>query len=456
MARLSSARIRRLVLIALAVMLVVPAAIVIGIEIIGGSERTSIDTGTRVAAHDASQTEDRAQLEAIARDRKVRLWLVDPTTRETLFDSDQQPRKRTDLGVPSLGMPDRPIERFEAGRVRPAEREHVVIAAANGWSAGCATYGDDHLLVCEAARRTESGKVVLAQRAAPRVTSRITDARMGLWLLAGTVLVGGAIVAGWLVRRLTRPLDALGGQVAARTRGERTSIEVAGAPREIAEIAAAVDRLTAELEIRNRKQAIAAADLAHELKSPLARIKVALDAGSLDAAARGALEANARAAVVAIDRIIADLLEIARAEAGLRDHARERTDLKTLAAEVLANRPPPPSLAIELTGSAAMAEVAAPAIARALEHLLDNAYAFAKSKVEVEIAAREGRAQITVRDDGPGVPADLVPKLFDRFASQRPGGTGLGLAYVRAVAEAHGGSARCDPAPSAAFVIELA
>ncbi len=130
--------------------------------------------------------------------------------------------------------------------------------------------------------------------------------------------------------------------------------------------------------------------------------------------------------------------------------------VKTLAAEVLANRPPPPSLAIELTGSAAQAEVAAPAIARALEHLLDNAYAFAKSKVAVEIGVREGRAQITVRDDGPGVPADLVPKLFDRFASRRPGGTGLGLAYVRAVAEAHGGAARCNPAPSAAFVIELA
>ncbi len=429
-----------MVLVALAVTLIVPTTIVLAIELLGGAERASIEDATIAAVREASATEDRVRLEAIAKTHEVRLWLVDPSSRETLFDSDRQSHQRTDLGVKSFGMPDRPIARFEEGRARPAEREHVVIAAASGSSAGCGTH--DHLLVCEAAQHTASGKVVLAQRGAPRVASRLTDAREGLLLLGGIVLVAGAVVAGWLVRRLTRPLVALGSQVAARTRGERASIEIPDAPREIADIAAAVDRLTNQLEANNRTQATAAADLAHELKSPLARIKLALDAGALDATARQPLDANARAALVAIDRIVAELLEIARAEAGLRGDVREPTDLHALATEVLAARSPPAPLEVTLTGSAAVAEVAPSAITRAFEHLLDNAYAFAKSSIQIEVGLRDGHARIAVRDDGPGIAQDLLPTLFDRFASRRPGGTGLGLAYVRAVAEAHGGSVR--------------
>jgi two-component system sensor histidine kinase BaeS len=451
-----TARIRRIVFVVLAVILVVPTAIVIGVEQLARSGRSAIADATGAAVRDALATTDDAQRRMIATRHEVRLWVVDPDPGTTLFDSDAQPRRRSDLGaMSSFGMQPELIDLFEDGRAKPAQREHAVIAAERGHSSGCATFDDDRLLVCETATRAPDGSVVLAQRAAPRVASRLLDAREGLLWLGGAILLAGAVVAAWLVRRLTRPLDALHRQVAARSRGEQKAIAIPDAPREIAEVASAVDDLATRLEDQHRRQAVAAADLAHELKSPLARIRLALDAGSLTPEARGAVEQHARRAVIAIDRTVADLLEIARAEAGLRDDPRTATDLHELATAVLADRAPPSGITVDVTG-AATSTISPPAVTRALGNLLDNAYAHATSRVTIEVGSADGRAQLVVRDDGPGVVAELRPRLFERFASRREGGTGLGLAFVRAVAEAHGGTAELVESPSgAAFVLRL-
>lgn len=443
----SSTRIRRLVFAVLVAIVLVPAVIVIAVERLARKGRAEIAVATEAAAREAASTTDRDALHAIAARHQVRLWIAERSTMRTVFDTDRQPKQRSDIGMSSFGgMID--LADFDDGRAAPAQREHAVVAARQGWSSGCATFADEELLVCEAAVRTADGNVVLVQRAAPRVASRLADAREGLLLLGGAVLVAGVVLAGWLVRRLTRPLAALDRQVAARARGEQQTIAIAGAPREIAEVARTVDDLAGRLEHRRRRDAEAAADLAHELKSPLARIKLALDAGALDSAARAALDDTARRAVVAIDRTLADLLEIARTEAGLLDEPRVATDLRALAGQVVGDRPPPPAIAVELIGAKTAGTIAPNAVARALGHLLDNAYAHAASRVTVEVRA----TSILVRDDGPGVPAELLPRLFERFASRRTGGTGLGLAFVRAVAEAHGGAATWT---DGAFVIRL-
>lgn len=483
--------IRRLVIGVLIATLVVPLVIVVAVEQLARSGRAAIAEATETAAREAAARADRpgervatrdprdvatgaqvdagraaderaravasqaAAWKAIAARHEVRLWVIDPgadpRSPVTRFDSDQQPRRRSDLGM-SGSIPSEPrrLDAFEETRAKPWQREHAVLAAQLGHSSGCATFADDTLLVCEAAVQAASGAVVLAQRAAPRMASRLVDARQGLLVLGGAVLVTGALFAAWLVRRLTGPLAALDRQVAARARGDQQTIAIAGAPREIAEVARAVDALAGKLEAQHRTQAAAAADLAHELKSPLARIKLALEAPP---SARAALDEHARRAVVAIDRTVGDLLEIARAEAGLPGDERTAVDLTALARQVAADRPPPAGIALEVIGAPSDAWIAAAAVGRALGHLLDNAFAYAVARVTIEVTP----GRIAVADDGPGVALDLQPRLFARFATRRAGGSGLGLAYVRAVAEAHGGAAALLPrGPGARFELRLA
>ncbi len=460
MARItSSTRIRRLVFVVLVAILVVPTVMVIAVQRLAKTGRNEIADTTEAAAREAAAadhaegswtTNDWPELRTIAARHEVRLWLVGDD--RLLFDNNQEPVGRSDIGYGSIGggRHRELIDQFENGRAAPSQREHVLIARVAGHSAGCATYADELLLVCEAAVRTDHGHVVLAQRVSPRIASRLGDAREGLLLLGGGVLLAGVVFAAWLVRRLTHPLDELHRQVTARARGDQQAIAIPNAPREIAEVAGAVDHLARELETRRQLEAEAAADLAHELKSPLARIKLALEAGSLDAAARATLDEHARKAVVSIDRTVADLLEIARAEAGLREEPRVHVELRALAAQVVADRPPPTPITVDVSGTPERLSIAASAVTRALGHLLDNAYAHAESRVTIEV--RPGR--LTVRDDGAGVPAELRERLFQRFASRRKGGTGLGLAFVRAVAEAHGGTATLHDAST--FVIQLA
>ena len=467
MANVASARrsstIGRVVMVTIAVIVIVPTTLVVGIErAVRSSGNAAAELVVATAAEAARIPPDQpAALHELAASAHVRLWIVDPKRRTTLFASDREDHGRSDLRLPSLGLDPGIAETFEAGRPSPWAREHAVVAGELGQSAGCATYADDRLAVCEAAVRRADQRVALVQLDAPRVTSRLADVRGGLLVLAAVVLLVGATVSLWLVRRLVRPLTRLGEQVEARSRagGEAIAFELAGAPREIAAVASTIDRLAAELETRARDQARTTADLAHELKSPLARIRLAVDAQG-GPELREALAQQARAAVVEIDRIVADLLSIARVEAGADADARQVVELGVLAAAVVEQRPAPARLTVhEVPGANAISSsISEVSVARALGHLLDNAYAFARAEVAVELSAIGDRARISVTDDGPGVPAELVPRLFERFASRRPGGSGLGLAFVRAVARAHGGDAFLEPrgvVPGTRFVLEL-
>jgi two-component system sensor histidine kinase ChvG len=97
-----------------------------------------------------------------------------------------------------------------------------------------------------------------------------------------------------------------------------------------------------------------------------------------------------------------------------------------------------------------------------LGNLLDNAASFAVSSVSVAVSAEGGRVAFAVEDDGPGIPPEHLPRVFDRFFTWRPGErrgahTGLGLSLVRALAEAGGGSveASSPAAGGARFVLSL-
>ena len=100
-------------------------------------------------------------------------------------------------------------------------------------------------------------------------------------------------------------------------------------------------------------------------------------------------------------------------------------------------------------------------LARVVRNLLENAVRYARDRVELSLTERDGPVELSVADDGPGVPAAARERVFERFArldegrARDTGGTGLGLAIVREVVVAHGGSVTLDGGPGARFVVSL-
>lgn len=184
------------------------------------------------------------------------------------------------------------------------------------------------------------------------------------------------------------------------------------------------------------------ADLVHELKSPVAAVRAAAEA--LAGASTDERTARLTRAIEAsgsrLENVVARFLDLSRAEAGFPNEARDPVDLGALIEECVA----------EDVRIAVVRDVAPGLHAQGIEsrlsamvrELLDNAASFG-SRVTITAQRSEGAIVIRVEDDGPGIAPTDLERVFDRYYTTRGNarGTGLGLPLVRAVAEAHGGSA---------------
>jgi two-component system, OmpR family, osmolarity sensor histidine kinase EnvZ len=263
-------------------------------------------------------------------------------------------------------------------------------------------------------------------------------------LLALLLLVGSSWI---LMRRLTRPLERLRARMEAHEPGAVRSARrervgpVPDASPEVAAIESAYDDLLARFESHQRERALLLAGVSHDLRSPLARIRLAADllpdavgvAARRDAIIRNAalLErliesflAHVRAGELALDQVV-DVAEIARAAA-----ARLERSPRELAVET------PPSLPVGATHPLL--------IDRLLTNLLDNAFAHGLPPVRLRVAVDGGEAVIEVVDAGAGIPPELQPLVVQAFArgdaSRGKPGTGLGLAIVARVVARMGGT----------------
>ncbi len=273
--------------------------------------------------------------------------------------------------------------------------------------------------------------------------------------IATLLLVGTAISTVVSVRRgaatLNASLAALAGDLAAPV--PRPPVpeladladHIAGLAGALARAQADKERLGAELAQRDRLAALGrvAAGVAHEVRNPLASIKLRVDLGRLraDTPANLAGElASVSDEITRLDRLVADLLVVA----GRRSGPREETALGALVekrAGLLAPWAGERGVRIHVSG-AASAALEADAVARAIDNLVKNAVEASPEggAVEVEVLDDDRVARVRVLDQGAGVDDARVAELFEPFFTTKPDGTGLGLALSRAIAAAHGGT----------------
>jgi two-component system sensor histidine kinase KdpD len=195
--------------------------------------------------------------------------------------------------------------------------------------------------------------------------------------------------------------------------------------------------------------------LSHDLRTPLASILGAtttLLAGSglYDAAQTHELLSTIRDEAERLDRFVGNLLDMSRLEAGALGVKAETTDVKELvdvARKRLARRLAAHRLAVDLPADLPPVLADPLLVEQALVNLLDNAakYSPPDSLIRIRAGVGEGRVRVAVEDEGPGIPAEALPHIFDKFyrakaADRRVAGTGLGLAVARGFVEAFGGT----------------
>jgi two-component system OmpR family sensor kinase len=303
----------------------------------------------------------------------------------------------------------------------------------------------------------------VAPRARPTGSSGLAAWRtpFGLgWMVA---LVGMAVALGVypIVRRLTKRLEALQRGVQRWGEGDLSTRVMEEGQDEVADLSNRFNAAAARIEELVRSHKSLLANASHELRSPLARIRMGLEliGERASPSARDEIARN----IAELDQLIDEILLASRLDAKEADMGTiETVDLTGLAAEECARVDAELDVAQNASSDALTVRGVPRLLRRAIRNLLENARRYGAGEISVELGNRQGAAEIRVNDRGPGVPAALRDRIFEPFyrlpgASERNGGVGLGLALVKSITERHGGSVRCEERPGggASFVIAL-
>jgi signal transduction histidine kinase len=296
-------------------------------------------------------------------------------------------------------------------------------------------------------------------------------ALMGAFLLA---LAVAGVASVWLGRTLSRPLNrmaAAAGQVAA---GKWDAPLPSDGPVEVRQLSAAfaqmAERLGAEFaRVRGEREKLeeTIAEVAHELKTPIASLRtyheLLLDGVQEMPESRQRLLERGAAQVRRLEYLTQFLVDMAKLESHAAPLNLAEVKVVALVADAVAGAQVAAEargVAVRLveapTAGSVMALADPQRLGQALDNLLQNAIRWSEAGGEVRVSVDGGA--VTVEDDGPGIAADVLPRLFTPFAKGAGStGLGLGLAIVRAVAESHGGSVRAENRPEggATFRLEL-
>ena len=298
-----------------------------------------------------------------------------------------------------------------------------------------------------------------------------TDA-MRQALLAATVIavVTATVVSLAVAARIARPITALA-HAARRVAGGHYAERVpSDEPGELGELASSFNDMAGSLEATERRRMQLVGDVAHELRTPLTTLD-----GYLEGLEDGVIEPSAqtwhllRSETTRLTRMVNDLSELWRAEARQLPLRIDTVDAAAVAREVGERFGPqaqPRSITLELPETPVIAQADRDRVAQIVSNYLSNALRHAPdgSRITVSALRRGDAVRISIADEGPGLAADQLEAVFERFyrvdaaRSRAVGGAGIGLAIVRALAEAMNGSAWAEsagPGRGSTFHVEL-
>jgi signal transduction histidine kinase len=286
---------------------------------------------------------------------------------------------------------------------------------------------------------------------------------------AAAVLVICAVAAGVvaiILRRIARPVaDIVGAADRIARRDYRVRVdEPARGPRWVADTARAFNAMAKELEAQDEARRHLMAEIAHELRTPLAVVQARLE-GVID----GVYPADAEQLQGLLDntrllsRLVEDLRTLASAESGALTLSKEPTDVVGLANDVassLTDRASDAGVSLVVKGDRAgdldPIDIDPVRIREVLINLVSNALRYTPKggRVSIEIVPSSTAVEVRVTDTGAGIPADELPRIFDRFyKGAGSSGSGLGLTIARRLVEAHGGAIRAESQPGAGTTV---
>jgi len=298
-------------------------------------------------------------------------------------------------------------------------------------------------------------RAMMEQMLGPAERDYLWSVQSAVWLAGGFAGLVAVVLSLLLARQIASPARALTVAAQRVASGDYDQQVPVRSVDELGELAVAFNSMARALGRQEELRRRLAADIAHELRTPLAIIQANLEA-MLDG-----VRPLSTAAVVGVHeetqllaRLITDLQDLSLAEAGHLTLRREPTDLGALACASVAkfeSRAEDKGVGLEVESAENLpgADVDPDRVAQVLGNLLDNALRHTPEggliTVRVQSAAAPGVVQITVADSGPGIPAEHLPYIFERFyradsaRSRKQGGSGIGLAVVKQLTEAHGG-----------------
>ena len=273
------------------------------------------------------------------------------------------------------------------------------------------------------------------------------------WIGWGLFALLLSLVGAWFIAsRISRPLAALTHAAQQVGRGEHVDPAPEAGPREIRMLATAFNQMSADLERLERDRSMVLAGISHDLRTPLARLRLGLEMIGGDRSMSEGLAAD----IDEMDKIIGQFLDFAKGES----EAGIATALDELVDDICERYAKLGRALVRGKPSAIRLSLAQMAVRRAIANLIDNALHYSSTPIEIEARQEGGFAVIEVRDRGPGIPASEAERMkrpFTRLEAARSdaGGSGLGLAIVDRVARMHGGRLDLLPREGGGLVARL-
>ena len=305
------------------------------------------------------------------------------------------------------------------------------------------------------------GVLTLEANDVDQIIARERMAQVPFYLIAIAVSLASSLLLTQLiaqpVRRLARAADRV------RLAGARAISlpDLAQRNDELGDLTRSLEAMTQSLSERMDAIESFAADVAHEIKNPLTSLRSAVETLEwvTEPAARARLLRILQNDVQRLDRLVTDISNASRLDAELSRDAPKPVDLERLVADIVGlyqatAKPGEVGVVLHRSGSLDPLMVLGRegSLGQVFRNLIDNARSFSPSGGEVVVAMQKaaGRVIATVSDSGPGIPAENLETIFERFYTSRPkgaafgGNSGLGLSIARQIVEAHGGSLRAQ------------